>query len=114
MTRTPFALAPLALAALLALVAPHAVMAQSEAVAITIAAQPLAQGLTALAQQTRTTLVAAPALLAGKTAPAVSGRLTPRQALDRLLAGSGLVANIDGTAITVQKASDELAGGVTT
>ena len=115
MFRTPFALAPLALAAFLALATPHAAMAQSEPVEVSITAQPLSQGLTALAQQTRTTLVAAPALLAGKTAPAVAGRLTARQALDRLLAGSGLVANIDGTAITIQSASDELgSGGVTT
>ncbi|WP_218005333.1 TonB-dependent siderophore receptor [Hydrogenophaga palleronii] len=105
MSRTRFALAPLALAAALALGATPAVWAQTaSAVEISLAAQPLSQALTELARQTRTTLVAAPALLAGKTAPAVSGRFTTRQAADRLLAGSGLVAHIDGNAITVQQA----------
>ena len=66
-------------------------------------AQPLARALTELARQTGNTLVASPALLADRQAPAVSGRLTARQALDRLLTGSGLEGRIDGGVVTVQR-----------
>lgn len=116
MSATPFALAPLALAAFLALGAPYAAHAQSTGgagtpVEISITAQPLAQALTELARQARITLVAAPALLAGKTAPAVTGRLTTRQALERLLAGSGLSADIDGTAVTIQRTAQAASDG---
>jgi outer membrane receptor for ferric coprogen and ferric-rhodotorulic acid len=79
-----------------------------------IAAQPLAQALNDLARQTRLELMVQPALVAGRTAPAVSGLLTPREALDRLLAGSGLVAVIEGTAITVQRIPVPAAGMVPT
>lgn len=71
-------------------------------VEISITAQPLAQALYALARQTRFDLMVQPALVAGKTAPAVTGRMTPRDALDRLLAGSGLAAEVEGTAVTVR------------
>ncbi|WP_241754598.1 TonB-dependent siderophore receptor [Cupriavidus basilensis] len=116
MSATPFALAPLALAAFLALGAPYAAHAQSTGsagtpVEISITAQPLAQALTELARQARITLVATPALLAGKTAPAVTGRLTTRQALERLLAGSGLSADIDGTAVTIQRTAQPASDG---
>ena len=43
--------------------------------------------------------------VAGKTAPAVSGKLTVRQALDRLLAGSGLQAKLSGNVILVSQAA---------
>ncbi|KPU92363.1 ligand-gated channel protein [Variovorax paradoxus] len=38
-------------------------------------------------------------------APAVAGQLTPRQAVERLLAGSGLVAVTDGAAVVVRSAA---------
>ncbi|WZB76592.1 STN domain-containing protein [Achromobacter insuavis] len=42
-----------------------------------------------------------------RRAPAISGTLTPQQALDRLLAGTGLVARINGnTAVVQQPAGD--------
>jgi len=84
-----------------------AVHAQANArapVAIAIAPQPLASALNELARQARLELVSTPALLAGKTAPAVSGTLTPQQALDRLLAGSGLAATIEGDNVIVRVA----------
>lgn len=108
-----FPAAPLALAAILAMGAGLYQPAHAQAVggagdapamAIAIAAQPLSQALAELARQTGTTLVAAPALLAGKTAPAVSGQLSARQALDRLLAGSGLIGSLDGGVIMVRQA----------
>ncbi|MFT3719532.1 TonB-dependent siderophore receptor [Pseudorhodoferax sp.] len=100
--------APLALAVLLALGAQQA-LAQSPAGAgapapIRIAALPLAQALAELARQTGTTLVAAPALLADRTAPAVAGTLSAQQALDRLLDGSGLAGTFRDGVLTVQRA----------
>lgn len=77
----------------------------STPVQISITVQPLAQALNDLARQARLELMVQPALVAGKTAPAVSGRLTPQQALDRLLAGSGLAATIDGNAFVVKAVS---------
>jgi len=71
-------------------------------VSINIPSQPLAQALNAWAQQTRLELIVQPALVTGKTAPALSGNMTPRQALDRLLAGSGLVATMDGSTAMIR------------
>lgn len=105
-SRTRLTLAPLALAIAMALSAtPYAHAAAADTpVELAIAAQPLAQALNELARKTGTTFVAAPALLANKQAPALSGKLTLRQALDRLLAGSGLLAHVDGDAITLTPA----------
>jgi iron complex outermembrane receptor protein len=105
-------LAPLALAAALAASFHHGVYAQapqatSAALPLAIAAQPLGAALNELARQAGLQLLFAPALVAGRTAPAVAGRLTPLQALDRLLAGSGLVAVPQGQAIVVQPAGDQ-------
>ncbi len=110
MSRFRFTPAPLALAVALAF-AP-AVHAQVDATAATlieirITAQPLAQALDALARQSRLDLMVQPSLVAGKTAPAVTGRMTPRDALERLLAGSGLGAEIEGTAVTVRPRGPE-------
>ncbi len=100
---------PLALALALAFGA-TAVHAQADAravlatpVQIGIAAQPLAQALNDWARQTRLQIVVQQELVAGKTAPAVAGRLTPRQALDRLLAGSGLAAAEEGSAVVLRR-----------
>lgn len=109
MHRIRFQPAPLALALAVALgwgpwaaQAQGGVPAQAPA-AIAIAAQPLAQALNDLARQTRMELMVQPALVAGRTAPAVSGTLTVREALDRLLAGSGLVGVIEGSSILVRR-----------
>ena len=99
----------MALAMALAIGCPavHAQSAQAllnAAVPLDIAAQPLGQALNDWARQTRIELIVPPALVAGKTAAAVSGQVTPRQALDRLLAGSGLVATAEGSAMVVRLA----------
>lgn len=69
---------------------------------IRIAAQPLAQALNDWARQTRIQLVVQQTAVAGKTAPAVSGALTPREALDQLLAGSGLWGRFEGNLVTIE------------
>ena len=105
------ALAPMAqavsLAVLLTLGPLQVAQAQSDdgPMTVDIAAQPLVQALTELARQTGTTLVAAPALLAGRKAPALSGSLTAQQALDKLLAGSGLTGSLEGGVLTVRQAA---------
>lgn len=76
----------------------------SATVAIAIPAQPMGQALNELARQANLRLSFSPALVAGKTAPALSGSITARQALDRLLVGSGLVAVIDGSTVLVEAA----------
>lgn len=68
---------------------------------IEISAQPLGDALNQLARQVHMELIVQPALVAGKTATAVSGRLTPQQAFDQLLRGSGLVAVIDGSIVVI-------------
>lgn len=112
MSPSRFTLAPFALAALMAIGLNGPLFAQATApgnpVNLSIAAQPLGTALNELARQAGLQLLFPPALVAGKTAPAVSGRLTPRQALDQLLAHSGLVASQEGDAIVV-KASPESA-----
>ncbi len=101
----------LACAAALAFAAtPRGAMAQSQpgaaAVPLELAlpAQPLAQTLNVLSRQSGVAIGADSALLAGKTAPALRGSLTLRQALERVLAGSGLIGSFSGGTITVQPA----------
>lgn len=71
---------------------------------ITLPAQPLGAALNELARQARLQLMVSPELVVGKTAPALSGRLTVQQALERLLSGSGLVADLNGGEVIVRKA----------
>ncbi|KAF1021472.1 MAG: Ferrichrome receptor FcuA [Paracidovorax wautersii] len=118
MTRTRPSAAPLVLAWALAFGAPlaHAQPAASPtaAQAVDIAAQPLGAALNELARQTGLELAVQPQAVAGRTAPAVSGRLTARQALDQLLAGSGLQGSIQGTAMVVTPVAAVSGGGEAT
>lgn len=112
MRKTQFTLAPLALAAFLAVSVGNMAHAQTApVVSVSIAAQPLGQALNELARQANLQLSFPAALVTGKTAPAVSGNLTARQALDRLLAGSGLAADIKGSEVTVRSAPPTPAAG---
>lgn len=111
MNRPVFRPAPVVLAIALAIGMP-AVHAQQGASALlnapmplNIAAQPLGQALNDWARQTRIELIVPPALVAGRSAPAVAGNLAPGQALERLLAGSGLVAAPDGQAVVIRALS---------
>lgn len=69
--------------------------------AFQIEAQPLDAALNELARQAGLQLLFSQEAVAGRQAPPVSGELTPRQALDRLLQGSGLAATVRGQAIVV-------------
>ncbi len=77
-------------------------------VSIDIEAQPLAAALTRFAEQTGVKTLYAAELLAGKTAPAVRGQLSPAVALAQLLAGSGLrfESAADG-AVTIEATAAE-------
>lgn len=69
---------------------------------IAVPAQPLGPALNELARQARLQLMVHPDLVAGRSAPAVAGNLTARQALDRLLVNSGLSASVDGSAVVIR------------
>lgn len=70
-----------------------------------IPAQPLPAALSAYAQVTGARLAYLPALAAGRRSPGATGALDERAALDRLLAGTGLLARqADGGAVTLQPA----------
>ncbi|MFO6421329.1 TonB-dependent receptor domain-containing protein [Hylemonella sp. W303a] len=108
-----FTPAPLALAAAMAisLAMGHAPLAYAQSAAATsaanpivinIPAQPLGQALNELARQANLQMTFPAALVAGKQAPAVSGNLTPRQALDRLIAGHDLFASIEAASVIVR------------
>lgn len=108
MPRPCFRLTPLALAAALALpslvfIVSPAHAQTSTAMPISLPAQSLGAALNELARQARLQLMVHPDLVADKQAPAVSGSLTPRQALDRVLAGSGLKADIQGTEVIIRR-----------
>lgn len=115
-----FTPAPLALAAALtlAVAAGHAPLAHAQHAAaaarqaqmqIDIPAQPLGAALNELARQANLQMTFAAALVAGQQAPAVSGRMTVEQALERLLAGSGLAARVQGSQVVVVATSTRTA-----
>jgi iron complex outermembrane receptor protein len=119
-----FARKPLAVAAAIALAlaagfAPQAhaqtgtAAAAATPIAINIPAQPLAQALNELARQANLQMTFPAALVAGKQAPAVSGQMTARQALERMLAGSGLAASVSGSAVVVRAVPAPQAGETT-
>lgn len=62
-----------------------------ESKAFNLPAQPLGQSLVQFGTQSGVQVAVDADAVAGKTAPALSGRMTPREALARLLTGSGLV-----------------------
>lgn len=74
--------------AALAAAAPAA--AQESSLAFRIEEQPLADALLKVSRQGGVDIMAPEAVTRGRTAPAVSGRMTVPQALTRLLAGTGL------------------------
>ena len=76
-------------------------LAQAAPVAINLPAQPLADSLQKLGQAGGLQVVYEPGAVVGKTAPAVSGQMDSAVALQRLLAGSGLVGNVQGNVVSV-------------
>lgn len=117
LTHPRFHPAPLALAITLVLAASEVSFAQAtasgfQAVMLSIASQPLGSALNELSAATGTPIGFSPALVAGKTAGALKGNLTARQAVDQLLAGSGLIAVQEAGGIVIKAA--EPAGDVAT
>ena len=93
-------LAPLVLSSLLAFASAPALAAPAHAPQqLSIPAQPLGAALLALGQATGVQIVFAPDLVQGKTSPELKGSLSPFQALDRLLAGSGLRYDVRGNGL---------------
>ena len=73
---------------------------------INISAQPLADAITALSKQSGMQIYSDGKLLAGKSAPATSGRMSAEQALNKLLQGTGLTAQrLNGGLAIVSAAS---------
>jgi outer membrane receptor protein involved in Fe transport len=65
-------------------------MAAERPVSIVLPAQPMSRALGELGRQVGADILASPAVVGDRRAPALRGRLTPTEALTRLLAGSGL------------------------
>ena len=108
MSHPSFFPAPLTLAIAMALASLTGVAAAESpaaATSLSLVAQPLGSALNQLARNAKLQLMVNPALVDGKQAPAVAGTLTVRQALDQLLAGSGLVADVKGSEVVVRRAS---------
>jgi outer membrane receptor for ferric coprogen and ferric-rhodotorulic acid len=91
------ALSALTIALALGLSAP----AVAAPVRLNLPAQPLATSLAQLGQASGMTVSFDPKLVAGKQAPTVRGDLEPAQALQQLLAGSGLTASVEGNSARV-------------
>src|SRR5450830_287756 len=102
-------LAPLTLAIALAAIGAtpqlqaQTALAAEPLVSVSLPAQPLGTALNALARQASLQLMVRPDLVAGKQAPAMAGQLSARQALERLLAGTGLVAQVQGNDVIVRE-----------
>lgn len=78
--------------------------------AFNIPPQPLEDALTLYGQQAGMMVSVDAALLAGKNAPGVSGSLPPTEALQRLLAGSGLSWHQNGRTLVIAAADAADAG----
>lgn len=77
-------------AAALALAMAAPALAQEQTISFDITSQPLASALLELGRQARVSIAVPSDLAGGRTAPSVQGDFSLRQALDRLLADSGL------------------------
>ncbi len=78
---------------------PAAAHAQEQSYEIRIPAQPLGDALRSLGRATRQTIVFDGAIVRGKRSAAVHGRMSPSEALDRMLANSGLVRSIGANGV---------------
>ena len=89
--RAPTPLRHLALAcALGSLLSPGMALADSQPLALNLPSQSLEAAVHALAQQSGVAIAADSRLLAGRQAPALSGRFSVLQALQQLLAGTAV------------------------
>jgi len=88
-----------------------ATLAQAAPVALSQPAQPLADALQSFARASGLQVNYDATALVGKRAPALSGRMEPDVALQRLLAGSGLAASVTGKVATVAPVATQAATG---
>ncbi len=79
------------------------VRAQSAAVQISLPAQPLGQALLQLGRQTSLQIFYPQDLVHGLEAPAISGNLTPEQALRQLLQGTGIEYSRQGDSVILSR-----------
>src|SRR5579862_567597 len=78
--------------------------ARAQAIDISVPPQPLSQTLKDISRQTGENILFTPEAVAGLRAPALSGKMTPEDAVTRALAGTGLEAAPDGSGgLVVQK-----------
>lgn len=77
-----------------------------------ISAQPLSSALAVFGRQADLQVSVPAALANGRTSAAVSGAMTPREALGRLLAGTGLTYRISGNVVTLERAPEARAGTI--
>jgi outer membrane receptor protein involved in Fe transport len=70
-------------------------------VTFSVPAQSLGEALRALAKQADLQVLFAPALVDGRTSPAVSGKLSAREALQRMLSGTSLTAEEQSPGVVV-------------
>lgn len=84
-------------------VAPTPVWAQDAAIHLNLPAQPLGRALLQLGEQASLQVFFMQDAVAGMTAPALSGRLTADEALNKLLQGTGLQYVKQGANVTVSR-----------
>lgn len=84
--------------------------AAPDAVPVDVAAGTLDSALTSLATQTRQQVLYTANLVANRRAPALKGAYTPDEALNRLLAGSGIVAKRTGPNVIVLQSVSAASG----
>ncbi|ENO87720.1 TonB-dependent receptor [Thauera linaloolentis 47Lol = DSM 12138] len=82
---------------------PQTAWAQEAPVSISISPQPLGQALLQLGKQAGLQLFFSQETVAGYEAPAVSGSLSPDEALRRLLSGTGVSFRRTGTNVTLSR-----------
>ncbi|MEM8793570.1 MAG: TonB-dependent receptor [Pseudomonadota bacterium] len=90
----------------------HGVAFAEDAQQIDVPSQPLALAVVELSEETSLQIVASNRVVRGKSSPGVRGEMTPRQALDTMLAGTGLtVREVGPGAVTIVSQLAENPGG---
>lgn len=105
MSRKPFSRATCALAMMLCLGTLHTQAHAQPApvmLMLSIPAQPLGSALNELARQAGLQLMVRPENVQGRTSPALKGHYSIDQALERILAGTGLTADRHGSDVVIQ------------
>ncbi|MGQ3297468.1 TonB-dependent siderophore receptor [Reyranella sp.] len=87
-------------------------IAQAQQRSFDIPPQPLAGALAAFGQQSGMQVSISAGLAQGVSSPGASGALTPAQALDRLLAGTGITYRVTGNTAMLQRLADSESGAL--